>query len=274
MSNIIDFFIRYKNTLLFLVLLLFSLVLTLQAHSYQKSKFISSANVVTGGVYNISNNIEKYFGLKETNQRLIDENKDLRQRLLNFYIKTDDFIFPDTTGFAADYSVFNANVISNQYINLDNYILIDRGAKDNIREDQGVITSKGIVGVIEKATPNYARVISILNSQLSINAQLKNSDHFGTLTWKGGDPNNVEFYDVPSLAEVHKGDTIITNGRSFIFPKGIPIGTVQDYKLDQGEDFYIIDVKLFNDMTNIGNVYIIENNDKPEIEKLNTSDDE
>src|SRR5690625_5558472 len=61
---------------------------------------------------------------------------DLRQRLLNFYIKTDDFVFPDTTGFAADYSVYNANVISNQYINLDNYILIDRGAKDNIGEDQ------------------------------------------------------------------------------------------------------------------------------------------
>lgn len=273
MSNIIDFFIRYKNTLLFLFLLMISLILTIQAHSYQKSKFVSSANTVTGKVFTLKTNIENYFDLKESNSRLINENKDLRQRLLNFYIKADAVYFPDTTGFTADYSVFNANVISNQYAKLDNYILIDKGSKDQVGEDQGVITSKGIVGVVEKATENYSRVISILNSQLAINAQLKNSDHFGTLSWKGGNPNKMEFTDIPRQAEVQLGDTIITNGRSFIFPKGIPIGTVMDFHFDASGNYYVIDVELFNDMTNIGNVYIIKNNSRPEIEKLMPADE-
>src|SRR5699024_12874413 len=87
MTNIIDFFIRHKNTLLFLFLLLISLALTFQAHSYQKSKFISSANTVTGGIYEVRSNVENYFGLKESNQRLINENKDLREKLRNTQIK-------------------------------------------------------------------------------------------------------------------------------------------------------------------------------------------
>src|SRR5699024_2149702 len=168
MTNIIDFFIRHKNTLLFLFLLLISLALTFQAHSYQKSKFISSANTVTGGIYEVRSNVENYFGLKESNQRLINENKDLREKLLNTQIK----------------------------------------------EDQSVITSKGIVGVVEKTSKNFSRVISMLNSNVAVSAQLKNSEHFGTLRWSGGNPNIIELSDVPRLAEIHEGDTIITNGRS------------------------------------------------------------
>lgn len=273
MTNIIDFFIRHKNTLLFLFLLLISLALTFQAHSYQKSKFISSANTVTGGIYEVRSNVENYFGLKESNQRLINENKDLREKLLNTQIKEENYFFPDTTGYAADYAVFNANVISNNYSKLDNYILIDKGKKDEIQEDQGVITSKGIVGVVEKTSKNFSRVISILNSNLAVSAQLKNSEHFGTLRWSGGNPNIIELSDVPRLAEIHEGDTIITNGRSLIFPKGIPIGNVISYELDDAEDYYVIQVKLFNDMTNIGNVYLIKNNSKREIEILNSLDE-
>ncbi len=273
MTNIIDFFIRHKNTLLFIFLLLISLGLTFQSHSYQRSKFISSSNAVSGGVFKVRNNIESYFGLKESNHRLINENKKLREKILNFQGENNTYIFPDTTGFSANYTIFNANVISNNYSKLDNYILIDKGGKDNLEEDQGVITSQGIVGVVEKTSKNYSRVISILNTNLAVSAQLKNSEHFGTLSWNGGNPNVVELSDVPRLAKIEKGDTIITNGRSLIFPKGIPIGNVINYELDEAEDYYVVQVRLFNDMTNIGNVYVIRNNSKEEIENLNYSDE-
>lgn len=269
MVNIIDFFIRHKNTLLFVFLMLISLILTSQAHSYQKSKIISSTNFVTGGIYTFSNNIDSYFGLKDANQRLIDENKELRQQLLNKSKgSTAPLFLPDSTGYMADFVVHKANVISNHYNQLDNYILIDKGLRDGLSEDQGVVTSKGIVGIIEKSSRNYSRIISILNGNLAINAQLKRSNHFGTLTWPGGDPNLVKLMDIPRLAKVEIGDTIITNGRSLIFPKGIAIGKVEDYKLDDDEDYFVLDVRLFNDMTNIGNVYIIQNNSKAEIDSL------
>jgi len=273
MYNIIGFFIRYKNTLLFLFLLGISLALSIQTHSYQKSKFISSTNAVTGGIYSWSHDVDVYFHLREYNTRLRNENQRLHQELFNLQAVTKDTSFLDTLHYASEYTVYPAEVIANNYRGIDNYILLDRGSRDSLTEELGVITSNGIVGVIENTSPNYARVISILNSKLPINAQLKKSDHFGTLSWNGKNPNIMQLTDVPKTAKIKKGDTVMTNGRSLIFPKGIPIGTITDFKLDDEQNYYEIAVKLFNDMTNIGNVYVIKNNSRPEIDSLRQADE-
>ncbi len=274
MPNIIDFLIRFKNTLLFFFLLIIALSLVFQTHAYQKSKFISSANGVSGGLYSVANNIDEYLHLKKANKRLMEENQMLRERLYNVASSAGDSTFVDTTHYPTHYTVYEARVVANHYAKLDNYLLINKGRKEGIKAELGVITSKGIVGVIEKASTNYARVISILNTNLSVSAQLKRSNHFGTLKWDGGNPNIMELIDVPSYAVVKKGDTVMTDGRSLIFPKGIPIGTVKDFTLVEGQSYYRITVKLFNDMTSIGNVYVIKNNARPEIESLETTTDE
>lgn len=73
-----------------------------------------------------------------------------------------------------------------------------------------------------------------------------------------------------------KGDTIVTGGMSTIFPEGIGIGTISSFQLDASQNYYNINIKLFNDMTNIGHVYIIKNLDRKEIEILEeqTSDEQ
>jgi len=124
------------------------------------------------------------------------------------------------------------------------------------------------VGIVDNISKNYATVISILNSNSQINAKLKKSNHFGILVWKGGNPNIVDLIDVQSKAPVKMGDTIVTGGKSTIFPEGIGIGTINSFELDPSENFYTIKVKLFNDMTNVGHVYVIENLDREEIKML------
>ena len=57
MQQIINFIIRNKTFLLFLLLFSVSIVFTIQSHSYHKSKFINSANFLTGGIYNSINNL-------------------------------------------------------------------------------------------------------------------------------------------------------------------------------------------------------------------------
>ncbi|HET7361234.1 MAG TPA: rod shape-determining protein MreC [Salinimicrobium sp.] len=268
MQQIINFLIRNKNNILFLLLLLFSLFLTIQSHSYQKSKFISSTNFFTGGIYSWTNDLDAYFHLKEYNQRLRDENQKLRNRLSQFKdtLRTSKRI--DSTTFPGLYTFRAAEVINNNYSKMDNYLTINRGEKSGIAPDMGVITGKGIIGIVETVSNNYATIISILNSNSKINAQLKKSNHFGSLVWDGKNPNIVQLIDVPALAPIERGDTIITGGRSLIFPKGIPIGTIIDYSLDNSKSYYTIDIRLFNDMTNVGYVYVIENNDKEEILNL------
>lgn len=268
MQQIINFLIRNKNNILFLLLLTFSLFLTIQSHSYQKSKFISSANFLSGGIYSWTSNINSYFYLEQYNLRLLEENERLRTRLATFEDTLKVKTYTDTSSFDASYIFRASEVINNNYAKVDNYLTLKSGSRDGIERDMGVVTSRGIVGIVENVSPHYSTVISILNSNSRINAQLKKSNHFGSLVWNGEDPNVVQLTDVPSVAPISEGDTIITGGRSLIFPKGIPIGRIKNYSLDQSESYYNIDIKLFNDMTNIGYVYIIENTEQAEIRTL------
>lgn len=269
MQQIINFLIRNKNFLLFLLLLCLSLIFTIQSHTYHRSKFVSSTNFLSGGVYGWRYSVTNYFSLKQENERLLKENEHLRN-LTSLYAE-DTITNPsyiDSLSFTTPFTFIKANVYKNDYSKLDNYILINKGEKDGIQPDMAVITDQGIIGIVENTSTNYSRVISILNSQSTINAGLQKSNQYGSLVWNGKDPNIVQLETVPRQAILKKGDTIITNGRSTIFPKGIGIGTIVDYHLDQSQNYYLIDVALFNDMTNIGFVYAIKNNDAIEIKKL------
>lgn len=267
MQQIINFIIRNKTFLLFLLLFSISIIFTIQSHAYHKSKFINSANFLTGGIYNSANNISKYFNLKSQNQLLSEENNRLKALLYNFKIKKDS-IYIDSVSFNGQYKFNSANIIKNSYAATDNVLLLNKGANDSIKEDFGVITSKGILGIIGETSSNYSTVISILNTTSSISAKLKKSNHLGSLVWNGDKPEFIQLVDIPINAKLKKGDTIVTSGQSSIFPKNINIGIIQDFKKDLAENFYEIKVKIFNEMTNIEHVYIIENVDAGEITNL------
>ena len=268
MQQIINFLIRNKHFLLFLLLLFFSLIFTIQSHSYHRAKFVSSTNLLSGGIYNWQHSVSDYFGLKKENQRLLEENERLYNQLSASKGDSVATKYLDTISFNIPYTYTKARVIKNDYNKIDNYILINKGEKDSIFPDMGVITDKGIIGIIENTSTNYSRVISILNSNSRINAGLKKSNQYGSLIWDGKDPNIVQLETIPRQAIIREGDTIITHGRSTIFPRGIGIGTIINYKLNQNKSYYLIDVKLFNDMSNIGFVYAIKSTDAEEIKSL------
>lgn len=263
MQQIINFFIRNKNFILFLLLFSISIFLTIQSHSYHKSKFINSANFLTGGMYESVNNIGQFFNLKKENKILLEENNKLKSMLFN----SEDEVQIDSS-IAGNYYTIPAQVNKNSYASTNNYLTLNKGTKDSVSEDLGVITSKGIVGIIDNTSNNYSRVMSILNTNSRINAQLKKTNHFGTLVWNASSPEFVQLIDIPKQAPIVAGDTITTGGRSTIFPKGILIGEVVAFSLDETENYYTVDVKLFNDMTNVGHVHIVKNIDTPEIKDL------
>ena len=267
MQQIINFIIRNKTFLLFLLLFSISIVFTIQSHSYHKSKFINSANFLTGGVYNSINNISEYFSLKSQNQILVEENNRLKSILFNSEIEKGEVI-TDSLTYDKKYKVTTANIIKNSYSLTDNVLLIDKGKNDSIHQDFGVISSKGLIGIISETNNNYATVISILNTTSNISAQLKKTNHFGSLVWNGISPEIVQLTDIAKIADIKIGDTIVTSGISSIFPKGIPIGIVSNFKLDVAENYYEVNVKLFNDMSNLEHVHIIKNNDIEEITNL------
>ncbi|APQ16875.1 rod shape-determining protein MreC [Maribacter hydrothermalis] len=265
MQQIISFLIKYKTFLLYLFLLLISVIFTFQSHSYHQSKFLNSSNFITGNIFSFSDNITNYFNLREENNSLVEENKKLRKKLFNsthFFGST-----LDTT--AVDYEVVSGRVINNSYADQRNYVTVNKGENDGIAQDMGVITDKGILGIVENTSNNFSTVQSILSDKSNINAKIKNSNHFGSLVWSNTqDYNVVQLIDIPRLVALTIGDTIVTGAMSSIFPENIPIGTIKKFDLDNSKSFYFIDVELFNDMTNIGNIYIIKNLNRKEILQL------
>jgi len=264
MQQIINFIIRYKTSLLYLLLLLISLAFTIDSHSYHRSIYFNSSNRISGSIYNTADGVTQYFNLNEENQKLVDENKKLRNLLLNLNI--EDTVQLDTT--KINFAIITGRIIKNSYSSPNNYITINKGTNDGIKQDMGVITAKGILGIVEHTTKNYASVQSILNTKSNINAKIKNTNYFGSLIWDGQGYNQVKLEDIPRLVPLLVGDTIVTGAMSSIFPENIPIGTIKKFDLNVSKSFYSIDVELFNDMSNVKNIYIIYNKNRPEILEL------
>ncbi len=265
MQQIIFFFIRNKNFLLFALLFFISFTLTLNSHSYHKSKFVTSANFFSGGIYSIKSNITDYFDLREQNNILTEENVRLRSMIVN---STPENEVDTTIQGLKNYDIVSARVINNNYSKTKNNLTLDKGESHGLKIDMGVISSEGVVGIINSTSGNYASVQSVLNTNSQVVAKFKKSNHFGTLLWDTKKPNIVQLTEIPRIAPVALGDTIVTDSKSTIFPEGILIGTVRNFERDLDQDYYHIDIALFTDMTSVKHVYVISNNVAEEIQQL------
>ncbi|HEY4619012.1 MAG TPA: rod shape-determining protein MreC [Flavobacterium sp.] len=267
MQQIFNFIFKNSSRLLFLLLLCISFLLTIQSHSYHRSKIISSANFVSGGVYEKINNVSEYLNLRTENDALALENA----RLKSMLFKTKDSAaiknFENLKGQLPE-DVVVSKVIHNSYNVHENFLTLNSGSLQGIKSDMGVVNNLGLVGIVDNTSPNYSTVISILNVRSQINAKIKKSNHFGSLVWNGKSTGFAQLIDVPRLASVRKGDTIVTGGQSVIFPENINIGTIEKIYIDNKTNYYTLDIKLFNDMTNLGHVYIIKSKDRDELNNL------
>ena len=288
MQQIIDFIIRKKDVVVYIVLLIFSLALVFNSSYFHKSKIILFSNSIANYSTENFNYLNEYFELKKINSSLLEENLVLKNQLekINKNISLDSLT-------NINFSYKNAKVISNNLSSFKNRLVINKGIKDGLKTEMGVISSDGIVGIIDNTTKRYSSIMSILNIEMKINAKVKRTEHFGTLEWDGFDTRHLTLNDISETAKIKVGDSIITGGMSLIFPEGINIGTISkiisqnethsntkgraikisvrddsiiDY--DIRENYLNIEVKLHNDMSNLNNVYIIESFNKKEFQKL------
>ena len=276
MQQLIYFIQKYRYFLFFLLLELIAFQLIINNLSFHNSKFINSASTITGGFYNKTNSISDYFQLDTENKELLNENLILRNKLEKLFQNIDTIAVTEIfekTKLRQRYLYLKGRIEKNQFRNNYNFLTINLGSKDSVRKEMGVINSKGILGITENVLHNYSRVRSILNKNSKINAKLKNSNYFGTLTWDGFDYNITQLLDIPRQAVLKVGDTITTGGMSSIFPEGIPIGRV-DNIVNGASIKRIINIQLFNDMSSLKNIYVVKDFDKQQLMNLEKTDNE
>ena len=133
----------------------------------------------------------------------------------------------------------------------------------------GVMAPKGIAGIVINSTDSYALVQSVLSiKNIRVNAALKKSGYFGTLTWKGDNSRIMHLADIPKYVSVRVGDTIVTDGKSAIFPQGVMIGKVAGYSVDNQTGFWDISVELSEKMGALSKIYVVKNLKKAEVQKI------
>lgn len=267
MQRIFNALIQYRNAIIYLILLCISLLYLNSNSNFHQSQLEKYGLYFSQRIYSLSYSVSKYFNLKKINSALFEENRklkelELRSKSVSLYPK--DYYSVRRYPF----EVKKGNVIKNSFLNQRNFIIVDKGMSNGIKPEMAVISDRGIIGIVKSVSENYSSIISILNQDLKINIRLKKSDAIGTLSWKGINPLEFQIEDIVRNTNIQIGDTIITGGMSSYFPVGIPLGKIIDFEDNSNVGYYTINVKLFEDPSLIYHVYIIENKDLEEINRL------
>ena len=276
MRNVFLFIRRYFTFFTFLILQGVALWFLFNYNRFHRAKFLGVANEMTGRINSQYNKVEDYFTLKEENRRVHQLNDSLLNLLSRNYLQRDtsikmiqDSVASDTPGNYRRYVSRYATVVYNTVNAQKNYIQLNRGSGQGIRDNMAVIGSDGsVVGVVVNVSPNFCQVMSLLHVQHSVSASLKKTGDFGTIEWDGKDPRFLVLKRIPKTVDVKTGDTILTSKVSFNFPPGYIIGTVSDMKLDNTTGMYLLKIKTAANFYNLQQVHIIENVEREEQVKL------
>jgi len=269
MKTLFAFLWRHYFFFLFLILEFISFLFIINHSYYQRATIISSANGITGYVYNTTSSITSYFGLKKANNELAEENARLRSLESVVLLAADTLQhFREDSTHKQLYRYINAKVISNSISKRNNYLLLNKGLSQGVGNDMAVITPKGVVGIVKNVSLNFSSVLSVLHKQTRISAKIKKNNQLGTLIWQGTNYRVGTVKDIPTHIQLNIGDTITTSGFSYIFPEEIPIGSINEYYIREGDNFYTIKLDFFVDYNNLSNVMVVDNLMKKEQDSL------
>ncbi|MES2371693.1 MAG: rod shape-determining protein MreC [Bacteroidota bacterium] len=266
MKNIFLFIRKYLTFLSFLLLQVIAIVLLSSASKTHQAFFASTANEVTGGINKQYSGFRDYFGLKENNRLLAEENARLRNMLASNFVTPDnskqqvtDTLIKDTLGRYRKYTWLPAKVVLNSYTLQSNFITVERGSNQGVVKGMAVAGPNGIVGVVVETGPNYSKIMSLLHRNSKVSAMLKKDNSAGSIEWDGIDPNYLTVRNVTKGAKVAKGDTVLTSNYSANFPSQMMIGTVSEILSESASNFYTLKIRPATNFFSIQYVYIIAN---------------
>ena len=272
MRNLLEFLSRHNHWFVFLMLEVISFVLLFHYNSYQGSVWFSSANAVSGKVFEWNSAVGQFFSLTDVNRKLTERNIYL-EREVEMLTEQINKANKDTTAIERmqqsvmkGYETIPAKVVNSSLDKANNLITIDKGAADGVKKDMGVVSGTGIVGIVYLTSDHYSVVIPVLNQQSNISCTIKGRGYFGYLNWSGGSPEYAYINDIPRHAHFRLGDYIVTSGYSSVFPAGIFVGRIKHVYNSEDGMSYRLKITLSTDFARLRDVCVI--NDKEMDKKL------
>ena len=272
MRNLLDFINTHFHWFVFLLLEVFGLVLLFRHNSNQNAAWLSTANAVAARVYEMDSAVKHYFHLAGLNEELTMRNAYLEhevQKLSEIIDKQEGdstYRALSASSVLQGYKLTPAKVVQNSIRERDNFITIDKGSADGIHRDMGVISGKGVVGIVYLTSEHYSVVIPVLSSRSSISCAIQHRGYFGYLRWDGKASNIAYVDDVPRHAHFKLYDRVVTSGYSSVFPPGIAVGKIIHVFNSVDGLSYSLQVQLYTDFANVRDVCVID--DAPMRERL------
>lgn len=279
MGELFSFIVKHSKWLVFIILVSISCMLIFKSDPYRQHVYLTSAGRLASTVYKSANNVTSYFNLLEINDDLNRSNAALQSEIVRLNERINLLTeqgFRDTLRVDSGISPFRfivAHVINNSVAHPFNYLTINKGSRDGIKPELGVVDRNGVVGIVSNVGPSTARVISLLNPHFRLSCKIKRSDYFGSLVWEGGNPEEATLEELPRHTVFEVGDTIVTSGFSAVFPAGLPVGVIVNDDTDRTQNFFKLRVRLLTDFTTLGNVQVIVNNQAEEIKALSQGEE-
>lgn len=271
MGFLIRLFSKNGLFLFFLFLQLIAVTLIFSRNSMQQSFAAGQATAFNAWVSGYIDQGTSYLKLKQINEDLVAQNKALMTQVYGKGQSGNPQFrrVTDTIGGGQIYTFVDADIVNNSITRNDNYFTIDRGKRHGVFPKMGVIAPNGIAGIVVNTTNNYALVQSVLSvNKIRINAAIKNTGFFGTLTWRGDNSRTMHLADIPKYVPLKVGDTVLTDGKSSIFPQGIMIGRIAGYEVDSKTGYWDISVELNQKMGNLQKVFVVRNLKKLELKQI------
>lgn len=267
MRNLFVFIRRYSILLFFVVLQGFALWMLFQYNRYHHTAFLGVANEATGSINTQVDKVDDYFNLREENRRVHRMNDSLINEMkANFWVPdttekfvTDTLTF-DSTKAVRRYLWREAKVVYNTTGFEKNYLQINRGSDNDVKENMAVLSSDGaLIGLIVTVSKNFSQAMSLLHIQSRVPASLKKSNVLGTVEWDGKNARMLTLKGISKDVDLKRGDSVVTSIYSYNYPPGFLIGTIASVKVDKASGFYLLKVKTAANFAAVQNVFLVEN---------------
>ena len=131
---------------------------------------------------------------------------------------------------------------------------IGKGSSDGIEKDAPVISFNGLVGKVLKVNQNTSVIQTLKNYNSAVSVRDTRSREQGILKW------DKKFFieGMPQYADIRKGDTIVTSGVGSVFPRGLPVGIVENVGKQTNDYSLDVEILTFDDLDKIDVVFIIK----------------
>lgn len=154
-----------------------------------------------------------------------------------------------------DLPVIAAQVIARDPTGWFKSALIDKGTRSGVILNMPVVNASGVVGRVVSVSPNYAKVLLIIDQNSAVDCLVQRSRQRGIV--KGLSEHTCKLDYVVKSTDVKPEDVLVTSGLGGVFPKGLPVGCVLNVKEISGRLFSDIEVRPYVDFSKLEEVLVI-----------------